>query len=77
MEKKVLLRNADDRHGTRARRQRRNPGRHHLAAASPIWASCPATIRRMPLDKQKGDEPSKQHGFAQFYFTATFTQLAV
>jgi intracellular multiplication protein IcmO len=31
----------------------------------------------MPLDKQKGDEPSKQHGFAQFYFTATFTQLAV
>jgi intracellular multiplication protein IcmO len=31
----------------------------------------------MPLEKQKGDEPSKQHGFAQFYFTATFTQLAV
>ena len=31
----------------------------------------------MPLDKQKGDEPSKQHGFAQFYFTPTFTQLAV
>jgi intracellular multiplication protein IcmO len=31
----------------------------------------------MPLDKQKGDEPSKQHGYAQFYFTATFTQLAV
>ena len=31
----------------------------------------------MPLDKQRGDEPSKQHGFAQFYFTATFTQLAV
>jgi len=31
----------------------------------------------VPLDKQKGDEPSKQHGFAQFYFTATFTQLAV
>ena len=31
----------------------------------------------LPLDKQKGDEPSKQHGFAQFYFTATFTQLAV
>ncbi len=31
----------------------------------------------MPLDKQKGEEPSKQHGFAQFYFTATFTQLAV
>ena len=31
----------------------------------------------LPLDKQKGEEPSKQHGFAQFYFTATFTQLAV
>ena len=31
----------------------------------------------VPLDKQKGDEPSKQHGFAQFYFTATFTQLSV
>ncbi len=31
----------------------------------------------VPLDKQQGDEPSKQHGYAQFYFTATFTQLAV
>ena len=31
----------------------------------------------LPIDKQKGEEPSKQHGFAQFYFTATFTQLAV
>jgi intracellular multiplication protein IcmO len=31
----------------------------------------------LPLDQQKGDEPSKQHGYAQFYFTATFTQLAV
>ena len=31
----------------------------------------------LPLEKQKGEEPSKQHGFAQFYFTATFTQLAV
>jgi len=31
----------------------------------------------VPLDKQKGDEPSKQHDYAQFYFTATFTQLAV
>jgi len=31
----------------------------------------------VPLDKQEGDEPSKQHGYAQFYFTATFTQLAV
>jgi intracellular multiplication protein IcmO len=31
----------------------------------------------LPLTAQKGDEPSKQHGFAQFYFTAMFTQLAV
>jgi intracellular multiplication protein IcmO len=31
----------------------------------------------LPLEKQRGDEPSKQHGFAQFYFTAMFTQLAV
>ena len=31
----------------------------------------------LPLEKQRGDEPSKQHGYAQFYFTATFTQLAV
>ncbi len=31
----------------------------------------------IPLDKQKGDEPSKQHGFAQFYFTPMFTQLGV
>ncbi len=31
----------------------------------------------LPLEKQRGDEPSKQHGYAQFYFTPTFTQLAV
>ncbi|HKM61431.1 MAG TPA: type IV secretory system conjugative DNA transfer family protein, partial [Acidisphaera sp.] len=31
----------------------------------------------LPLDKQKSDEPSKQHGFAQFYFTPMFAQLAV
>jgi intracellular multiplication protein IcmO len=31
----------------------------------------------LPLDRQKGDEPSKQHGFAQFYFTGMFTQLSV
>jgi intracellular multiplication protein IcmO len=30
----------------------------------------------LPLNKQN-DDPSKQHGYAQFYFTATFTQLAV
>jgi intracellular multiplication protein IcmO len=31
----------------------------------------------LPLDKQKGDEPSKQHGYAQFYFTGIFAKLAV
>ena len=31
----------------------------------------------LPLDRQKGDEPSKQHGYARFYFTNAFTQLAV
>ena len=28
-------------------------------------------------NEQKGEEPSRQHGFALFYFTATFTQWAV
>jgi intracellular multiplication protein IcmO len=31
----------------------------------------------LDYDRQKSDEPSKQHGFARFYFTATFTQLGV
>ena len=31
----------------------------------------------VPYNEQKGDEPAKQHGFALFYFTATFTQLTV
>jgi intracellular multiplication protein IcmO len=31
----------------------------------------------LDYNQQKSDEPSKQHGFARFYFTATFTQLAV
>ena len=31
----------------------------------------------LDYNKQKTDEPFKQHGFALFYFTATFTQLAV
>ena len=30
-----------------------------------------------PYNKQKGEEPSKQHGFALFYFTGPFTQLSV
>jgi len=31
----------------------------------------------LPYNAQRSDEPSKQHGFAIFYFTKTFTQLAV
>jgi len=31
----------------------------------------------LPYNAQKSDEPSKQHGFAIFYFSKTFTQLAV
>ncbi|MFK4046190.1 type IV secretory system conjugative DNA transfer family protein [Roseomonas mucosa] len=30
-----------------------------------------------PYNKQKGEEPSKQHGFALFYFTGVFSQLSV
>jgi intracellular multiplication protein IcmO len=37
----------------------------------------PGYDTELPYNKQKTDEPSKQHGFALFYFTATFTQLAV
>jgi intracellular multiplication protein IcmO len=37
----------------------------------------PGYDANVPLDKQKGEEPSKQHGFAQFYFTPIFTQLTV
>ena len=29
----------------------------------------------IPLDKQKGEKPFEQHGYAQMYFTATFAQL--
>ncbi|TPG55942.1 conjugal transfer protein TraG [Roseomonas nepalensis] len=31
----------------------------------------------VPYNEQKGDEPSKQHGFALFYFTGVFSQLSV
>lgn len=31
----------------------------------------------LPYNKQKSDEPAKQHGYAAMYFTQTFTQLAV
>ena len=40
-------------------------------------AELPGYDLAVPLDKQKGEEPAKQHGFAQMYFTATFQQLAV
>lgn len=31
----------------------------------------------VPLEQQKSEKPSEQHGYAQFYFTETFAQLAV
>lgn len=31
----------------------------------------------LPLHMQKGEEPSKQHGYAQMYFTQVFQQLGV
>lgn len=31
----------------------------------------------LPLEKQRGEEPSKQHGYAQMYFTQVFQQLGV
>jgi intracellular multiplication protein IcmO len=37
----------------------------------------PGYDTELPYNKQKTDEPFKQHGFALFYFTQTFTQLAV
>ena len=29
----------------------------------------------LPLDKQRDNKPSEQHGYAQFYFTPMFTQI--
>ena len=37
----------------------------------------PSYDQNVPLDKQKTDEPSRQHGFAVLYFTPIFTQLTV
>jgi intracellular multiplication protein IcmO len=45
--------------------------------ASAYLGELPGYDTSLPYNEQKGDEPSKQHGFALFYFTATFTQLAV
>ena len=76
IEKKVLLRNPDD--GTT--RELDVSGEIPEDVTWPLRAylgELPGYDPTVPLDKQKGDEPSKQHGFAQFYFTATFTQLAV
>jgi intracellular multiplication protein IcmO len=76
MEKKVLLRNAET--GTVTELDVSDDIPEDV-----IWplrsylGELPGYDPSVPLDKQKGDEPSKQHGYAQFYFTATFTQLAV
>ncbi|MDE1905049.1 MAG: type IV secretion system DNA-binding domain-containing protein [Rhodospirillales bacterium] len=41
------------------------------------FGELPGFDSSLPLDKQKSDEPSKQHGYAQFYFTGIFAKLAV
>ena len=76
MEKKALIRDAD----TGVERELDLVGEIPEEITWPLRSylgELPGFDPMMPLDKQKGDEPSKQHGFAQFYFTPTFTQLAV
>ena len=76
IEKKVLLRNPDD-GSTRELDVSKEIPEDVTWPLRAYLGELPGYDPEMPLDKQKGDEPSKQHGFAQFYFTATFTQLAV
>ena len=57
MEKIVLLRDPDTGNVTRARCQRRDPRGHHLAAARPISASCPAMIRRCRSTSRRATSP--------------------
>lgn len=76
MQKKALIRNPD----TGVEREIDLDGEIPEEITWPLRSylgELPGFDPTMPLDKQKGDEPSKQHGFAQFYFTPTFTQLAV
>ncbi|MEO8714329.1 MAG: type IV secretion system DNA-binding domain-containing protein [Acetobacteraceae bacterium] len=76
MEKIVLLRDPDT--GTETEIDLRHEIPEDITRPMRAYlGELPGFDPTMPLDKQKGDEPSKQHGFAQFYFTATFTQLAV
>lgn len=37
----------------------------------------PGYDMELPYNQQKSEKPSEQHGYAIFYFTSTFTQLAV
>ena len=76
MEKKVLLRNTETGTVTELDVSTDIPEDITWPLRSYL-GELPGYDPSMPLDKQKGDEPSKQHGYAQFYFTATFTQLAV
>ena len=76
MEKKVLLRNVETGTVTELDVSADIPEDITWPLRSYL-GELPGYDPSMPLDKQKGDEPSKQHGYAQFYFTATFTQLAV
>ena len=61
----------------RDRRDDRHPGpgtcpRTSSVRSRPISANCRPTTLTLDWNKQKAEEPSKQHGFAQFYFTRTF-----
>jgi len=76
MERVVLLRNAE----TGAVTEMDVKGSIPEDVVWPLQAylgELPGYDPTVPLDKQKGDEPSKQHGFLQMYFTPIFTQLGV
>jgi len=50
------------------------------ALAYPLLAylgEIPGYDMDLPYNQQKSEKPSEQHGYAIFYFTSTFTQLAV
>ncbi|MBN9560459.1 MAG: type IV secretion system DNA-binding domain-containing protein [Alphaproteobacteria bacterium] len=76
MQKIVLLRNAETGIETEIDVKDEIP-EELIGPLKDYLGELPGYDPTVPLDKQKGDEPSKQHGYAQFYFTATFTQLVV
>ncbi len=48
-----------------------------LYPLSAYLGECGGYDKSLPHNKQKTDEPAKQHSFAVMHFSATFTQLAV